>query len=119
MTPGEKNIVRSLIAVAWADGHMEESESSVVEGLLAGFDASEEEERFFLDYAKTRRSLDADLPLAELSEDERELLLANAALLTLADGQRSWDEIRVLAELVQRLKLDPEKAQAIIVESTR
>ena len=44
MTPGEKNIVKSLIAVAWADGRIEESETSVVEGMLAGFDATEAEE---------------------------------------------------------------------------
>ena len=44
MTPGEINIVKSLIALAWADGKMEQSESNVVEGLLLGFDASDEEE---------------------------------------------------------------------------
>ena len=42
MTPGEKNIVKSLVAVAWADGKVEKPEANVIEGLLAGFDASEE-----------------------------------------------------------------------------
>src|SRR5690606_5729261 len=77
MTPAERNIVKSLIAVAWADGQMEESEASVVEGLLVGFDASDEEEREMLQWAKTPRSLDKDIPLDELDEEDRELLLAN------------------------------------------
>lgn len=117
MSPGEKNIVKSLIAVAWADGHMEDSESRVVEGLLVGFDASEEEEKELLEYAKTRRSLDRDLPLAELNEEDRELLLANASLLTLADGTQSAEEKTVLSELARLLGFSEEKARAIFAES--
>jgi hypothetical protein len=88
MTPSEKNIVRSLVAVAWVDGKLESGESSVIEGLLSGFDASEAEEREILEYAKTRRTLENDIPLADLSPGDRELLLSNAALLTHADGIR-------------------------------
>ena len=57
MTPGEKNIVRSLVAVAWADGKLEAPESGVIEGLLCGFDATPEEEQEILDYAKSRREV--------------------------------------------------------------
>ena len=63
MTPAEKNIVRSLVAVAWVDGKLESGEASVIEGLLTGFDASDEEEREILEYAKTRRTLENDIPL--------------------------------------------------------
>jgi len=118
MTPGEKNIVRALIAVAWADGRMEDSESSVVEGLLVGFDASPAEEKELLEYAKTRRTLDQDIPLLELSEEERELLLANASLLAQADGVETADEASVLADLIRLLGFSDEKAQLILAEST-
>lgn len=118
MTPGEKNIVRALIAVAWADGRMEDSESSVVEGLLVGFDASPAEEKELLEYAKTPRTLDQDIPLLELSEEERELLLANASLLAQADGVETADEASVLADLIRLLGFSDEKAQLILAEST-
>lgn len=117
MTPGEKNIVKSLIAVAWADGRIEESETSVVEGMLAGFDASEAEEAELVEYAKTPRTLDRDIPLAELSQDERELLLSNAALLTLADGKRSIEEARALSHLVKVLGLSADESRRIISEA--
>ena len=74
VSPSEKNIVKSLIAVAWADGRMESSETSVIEGLLSGFDATPEEEHELLAYARTRRTLEDDVPLGDLSQDDRELL---------------------------------------------
>lgn len=114
MTPAERNIVKSLIAVAWADGQMEKSEASVVEGLLVGFDASDEEEREILEWAKTPRSLDQDIPLDELDEEDRELLLANAALLTMADGKQTADETKALGQLVALLKIDVTEAKKII-----
>jgi tellurite resistance protein len=114
MTPAERNIVKSLIAVAWADGQMESSESSVVEGLLVGFDASEEEEKELLEWAKTPRSLDKDLPVEELTEEDRELLLANAALLTMADGKQTPDETKALGQLIAILKMDVDNAKTII-----
>jgi len=117
MTPGEKNIVRSLVAVAWADGRLESGEASVIEGLLTGFDASEAEERELLEYARTRRTLEADVPVAALSRDERELLLANAALLTHADGEQSDAETEVLARLIEILGFSDEEAHAILAST--
>jgi tellurite resistance protein len=114
MTPAERNIVKSLIAVAWADGQMESSEASVVEGLLVGFDATEEEENELLEWAKTPRSLDKDIPLDELTDEDRELLLANAALLTMADGKQTDDETKALGQLVAILKIDVKEAKTII-----
>ena len=37
MTPSEKNIVKCLVALAWADGKVRAPESGVIEGLLCGF----------------------------------------------------------------------------------
>ncbi len=118
MTPGEKNIVKALIAVAWADGRMEDSESSVVEGLLVGFDASATEEKELLEYARTQRSLEKDIPLLSLSEEDRELLLANAALLAQADGEQTADEASVLSELIGLLGFSEAKAKQILSETS-
>jgi len=114
MTPGEKNIVKCLVAVAWADGKIATPESGVIEGMLCGFDANEEEERELLDYAKHKRTLSADAPLGELTSEERELLLANAALLTHADGEQSAAEKALLDRLVELLGFGEEEAERIL-----
>jgi uncharacterized tellurite resistance protein B-like protein len=114
MTPGEKNIVKCLVAVAWADGKVAAPESGVIEGLLCGFDATEDEERELLDYAKHKRTLTQDAPLKELSQEERELLLANAALLTHADGEQSETEKALLSKLVSLLEFDEDEAVQIM-----
>lgn len=114
MTPSEKNIVKSLVAVAWADGKVEQPESHVIEGLLAGFDASDEEEKELLEYAKEKRTLEKDIPLSALGEEERELLLANAALLTHADGEQSESEKALLDKLIALLGFSKETADEIL-----
>jgi len=114
MTPSEKNIVKSLVAVAWADGKVEGPEEDVIEGLLAGFDASEEEEKEIREYAKESRTLDKDIPLSDLSKEDRELLLANAALLTHADGEQSDSEKELLDKLVKILEFDAAEATEIL-----
>src|SRR5262245_60895027 len=114
MTPGEKNIVKSLVAVAWADGKVEAPEANVIEGLLAGFDATPAEEQEILEYAKARRTFANDIPVAELSLEDKELLLANAALLTHADGDQSPEEKALLTRLSTTLGFSPEQAQAIL-----
>lgn len=113
MTPSEKRVLMSLVAVAWADGKVEGSESSVLEGLLAGFGAAAGERDEILAWAKTPRSLD-DVPTAELSAEDRELLLANAAVLSAADGEKSDSEVALLDRLVKLLGLSDEQARAII-----
>ncbi len=114
MTPSEKNIVKSLVIVAWADGKVDAPEENVIEGLLAGFDASDEESAEIMEYAKTRRTLDEDLPLSDLGTDDRELLLANAALLTHADGEQSDSEKALLDKLIEILEIEPEEADSIL-----
>ncbi|HVJ22151.1 MAG TPA: TerB family tellurite resistance protein [Polyangiaceae bacterium] len=114
MTPGEKNIVKSLVAVAWADGKVEAPEANVIEGLLAGFDATPAEEQEILDYAKSKRTFANDIPVAELSLEDKELLLANAALLTHADGDQSPEEKALLTRLSATLGFSAEQAQAIL-----
>lgn len=117
MTPNEKNVVKSLVAVAWADGHLEAPEAGVFEGLLVAFDATDEEEEEILEYAKTRRTLD-DIPLADLGREDRELLLTNAALLAAADGEQSASEKALLKTLWQLLEFTDETATAIIQAAT-
>jgi uncharacterized membrane protein YebE (DUF533 family) len=113
MTPSEKNIVKSLVAVAWADGKVEKPEEGVIEGLLSGFDATAEEEQEILAYAKQPRTLEEDVPFGSLDEEERELLLANAALMTHVDGHQSDTEKALLEKLIRLLGLKQDEAKRI------
>jgi uncharacterized tellurite resistance protein B-like protein len=113
MTPSEKKVVKSLVAVAWADGKVEQPETHVIEGLLAGFDATEDEEKEILEYSRERRTLN-DIPLSDLNEEERDMLLANAALLTHADGEQSSEEKQLLDKLIALLEIEPAEADKIL-----
>ena len=114
MTPSEKNIVKSLVAVAWADGKVAAPEAGVIEGMLCGFDATAEEEQEILLYAKQKRTLSEDAPIKELSREDRELLLANAALLTHADGEQSDAETALLKKLIGLLEFSDADAEEIL-----
>lgn len=113
MSPEEKTIVKSLIAVAWADGTVEAPEEGVIEGFLGLYDATEEEEQELLDYAKQKRTLE-DIPLDQLDDEGKEVLLSNAALLSAADGETSASEKQLLERLVELLGMTPEQAKPII-----
>ena len=117
MTPSEMTIFKSLIAVAWADGTVDEPEQSMIDGLLWAFGASEEEEQELEEFASKKRTLKKDVPVADLSDDDKELLLAHAALLTHADGEQTPDEKRVLTALVKHLGYSNADAKPIIAEA--
>jgi tellurite resistance protein len=117
MTPNEKNIVKALVAVAWADGKLEEPESGIIEGLLSGFDATDDEEQEIILYAKQKRTFKDDIAVSELTKEDRELLLANAALLTHADGDQSEKERDLLDKLVRLLEFTGADADAILASA--
>jgi hypothetical protein len=114
VTPGEKDVLRGLVAVAWADGRLADGETGVIQGLLAGFDATDDEEAEILEYARTPRTLEDDVPFGALDDEHRELLLSNAALLIQADGVESLGERSLLDRLIELLGFDRAEANAIV-----
>ena len=117
VTPNEIAILKCLVAVAWADGELDRPEAGMIDGLLWAYGASDAEEEEIRAFAKTRRTL-KDSPLPDgLSDAERELALANAALLTHADGQQSPQEKRMLAELAKKLGFSIDAAKPIIASA--
>ncbi|HEY4105662.1 MAG TPA: TerB family tellurite resistance protein [Polyangiaceae bacterium] len=114
MTPSEKNIVRSLVAVAWADGSVKEPEIGMIDSLLWAFGASEEDEAEIKEFAKKKRTIKEDVPLTELEPADRELLLAHAALLTHADGKQTKAEEKILKDLSEHLGFSAAEARPII-----
>lgn len=105
----DKAIIKSLISIAWADGHLALEESEVIEALLEAFGASEDEANELREYAKTPRTLD-EIPLTDLSAGDRRTLFQHAVLLTFADGKQSASESEALDSLVTLLRLPEAEA---------
>jgi uncharacterized membrane protein YebE (DUF533 family) len=114
MTPSEKNIVKSLVAVAWADGTVKEAESGMIDSLLWAFGASDDDEAEIKEFAKKKRTIKDDVPLAELDAKDRELLLAHAALLTHADGKQTKAEEKLLKDLADHLEITGPALRSIV-----
>jgi len=114
MTPSEKNIVLSLVAVAWADGTVKEPEVGMIDSLLWAFGASDEDEAEIKEFAKKKRTIKGDVPLTDLAPADRELLLAHAALLTHADGKQTKAEEKILKDLAEHLGFSAATSRPII-----
>jgi tellurite resistance protein len=117
MKGNEKQIVKALVAVAWADGKVEAPERSMIESLLWAFGADDEDEREVLAFAAQKRTLAEALAPTEFSRDDKELLFAHAALMTHADGEQTADEADLLADLARRLGLSTAEAASIDVRT--
>ncbi len=109
-------MLQALVAVAWADQRLHARELEVLDALLAAFDVRGEEADALREYAKTPRTLD-DLPLAELSADDRRLLVQHAVLLSHADGEPAAAEAQVIDQLVERLHIPAEQAAPLLASA--
>ncbi len=77
-------IVKGLVSVAWADGKLAAEESELIDGLLQAFDATASEAHEIRRFAERPRTLD-DVPLTDLSAEDRRLLLHYAVLITFVE----------------------------------
>ena len=114
MTPSEKNIVKSLVAVAWADGTVKEPEAGMIDSLLWAFGASDEDEAELKEFSRKKRTIKEDVPLDTLDSKDRELLLAHAALLTHADGKQTKAEEKLLKDLADHLGISGAQLKPIV-----
>ena len=106
-------MLQSLVAIAWADEALHDKEVEVIEALIAAFGLSESEASEVREYAKTPRTL-ADVPLSELSTDDRRVLLHHAVLLSYVDGHPAPAELALIDELVHRLRIKQEEAAPLL-----
>ena len=109
----DKAILQSLVSVAWADGTFAEREREMLEALLETFGATEDEAKELRAYAKTKRTLD-DIPLTELSADDRRLLLSHAVVLSWVDGEQHDDESGFLHQLSEKLHIPDNEVREIM-----
>jgi uncharacterized tellurite resistance protein B-like protein len=106
-------IVKALVSVAWADGQVTQEETEVIEALLEAFGASPSEAVEVRKYAKFQRDLE-DIPLTDLSYDDRRVLLQHAVLLTHIDGEQHEKEKQLIDSLCDRLRIPANEARGII-----
>ncbi|MBO6936345.1 MAG: TerB family tellurite resistance protein [Deltaproteobacteria bacterium] len=112
MQPHEEAILKSLVAVAWADGRVDGDESEVIDALLEAFGVDGEAADGLREFAKEERSID-DIPLTELSATDRRMLLQHAVIVTWVDGEQHEKELEVLDKLAARLNLPEDEAKAL------
>ncbi len=110
-------ILKGLVAVAWADGEFADAELQAIDGLLAAFGASDTEAAELRAYAKTPRQLE-DIPLKDLSSDDRRTLFSHAVLLTWVDGSQHEKEQHFLDALAKHLRLTDHERTTIASASS-
>lgn len=99
--------------MAWADGRVAAEELEVIDALLDAFNASPSDKLEIREYAKTQKTIE-DVPLTELSYDDRRVLLQHAVLLTFIDGEQHEKERAVLDQLCTRLRIPQAESLGII-----
>ena len=109
-------VVKGLVSVAWADGHVTAEETEVLEALLEAFHALPREAHELRKFAQTPRSL-ADVPVNELGFAARRQLLQHAVLLSYVDGKQDEKEKALLDELVGALEIPPLEARDLLRSS--
>jgi tellurite resistance protein len=115
----QEAMVKSLVAVAWADGKIHDDEAEVIEALISAFEIEAADAAAIREYAKTERTLD-DVPLSDLSAHDRRMLLQHAVILTFVDGEQSEREREVIDELVRKLRIpDPEATDLLAGATSR
>ena len=114
----DKAILQSLVSVAWADGAFEQREREMLEALIESFGASEEDAVEIRTYADKERSLD-DIPLTELSFDDRRLLMQHAVVLSWVDGEQHEKEIQFLERLREKVNIPEDEAKSLIDVANR
>lgn len=109
-------VVKGLVSVAWADGHVSHEETEVLEALLEAFHALPSEAHELRKFAQTPRSL-ADVPIHELGFAARRQLLQHAVLLSFVDGKQDEKEKSLIDQLVQALEIPPLEARDLVRDS--
>jgi len=106
-------ILKGLISVAWADGRMADEEMEVIEALLQAFGSTPSEATEVRNYSKVERTL-SDIPITDLSADDRRVLLQHAVLLTFIDGEQHAKEKKIIEDLCESLRIPSVEAKGIV-----
>ena len=106
-------ILKGLVCVAWADGHFAAAERELIEALIQTFGATPSEALEVRSFAETKRTLN-DVPIHELSYNDRRVLLTQAVILSHVDGDQSEHERKMIDELCRVLRIPAIEANGIV-----
>lgn len=106
-------ILKGLCAVAWADGRVAEEEKEVIEALLQAFEATPSEAAEIRNFAEEKKTIE-DVPVTEMSADDRRVLLQHAVLLTYIDGEQADSEKEMLDDLCDKLRIPGPEANGLM-----
>jgi uncharacterized tellurite resistance protein B-like protein len=113
LSPEKKTILQLLVALAWADGHVDEEEMDIVNALSDAFNTSKEESEEIAQWAKTKRSLD-DVNIDNLEQSDKILALQYGVLLTYIDGEQSAGEKEMLNGLIKKFNMKDEEIKPVL-----
>jgi uncharacterized tellurite resistance protein B-like protein len=113
LTVEKKSILELLIALAWADGHVDEEEMDIVKALIDAFNTGDEEKDELIAWAGSKRTLD-EVDISSLTKSDLTLALQYGVLLAYIDGDFSQSEADVIDSLILKLGLSAEEAKPLL-----
>ena len=111
---GKKCSLKLLVALAWADGRVDEEEMEVVEAFLDAYGAEDDEVQEIREWAREKRTLD-DVDVSGMDMSDLTSVLQHAVLLTYIDGEQSEAEVKLLKDFVAKLGLTTEEAEPVLM----
>ncbi|NMC71854.1 MAG: TerB family tellurite resistance protein [Myxococcales bacterium] len=117
MTPLTEKMIKTLVAVAWADGRVADEEREIIETLIDLNDLEEADARKIRAWAAQRRDL-RELKFDGLEDVDKTMILQQAVFVTYVDGEQSDKELELLRDLAGRLGIEPDRAADIIRTAT-
>jgi hypothetical protein len=114
ITNRQKDLVRALACVMWADGHAHPLEQRLIEDVIDSLDPSDAERAEMLEWVREDVCVLGDAEIERLSGDEKEVLLRDAVLLSLADDVLLPSERAMLEKLSERLEVPIETIDRIV-----
>ncbi len=113
----DKAILMGLVVMAWVDGRIAGEERAHIENLIDAFGASDADAAEVRAFASEPRTL-ADIPITDLSRDDRRVLLNHAVVLSYVDGQQSADERDAIVQLTAALRIPDDEAKFVVDAAT-
>jgi tellurite resistance protein len=118
MEASDRALIRSLIAMAWADGKVAEEERALIDAIIESFAVSVEEAAELRQFGQEPRTLD-DVPLNDLDHGSRRRLLQLAVMVSYVDGDFDETERALLSDLAHRLDIPLDERAALLEDSAR
>ena len=117
MTNRQKDLVRTLACVMWADGNASAPERRIVEQVVDEIAPSSEERAELQMWLDTDCSTLEDVHIEQLSQDEKQVLLTHAVVLTMADDVQLPSEKEILNRIIERIALPSDVVETIMEDA--